>query len=116
MPSDTSLFIYNSVGVVTYILIYVDDIIMTSLSSGAITTLLHDSQSEFALKDLGQLHYFLRIEVKNMSNGLLLSQSKYISEVLSRARMVNCKPVTTPMAVTEMLSLTRRDPSGTTDA
>ena len=46
-----------------YILIYVDDIIVTSSSDQAITALLHHLSSEFALKDLGDLHYFLGIEV-----------------------------------------------------
>jgi hypothetical protein len=44
-------------------LIYVDDIIVTSSSPEAVTTLLKVLRSEFALKDLGKLNYFLRIEV-----------------------------------------------------
>jgi histone deacetylase 1/2 len=62
--SDTSLFMYNKSGIIIYMLVYVDDIIVTSSSQNAITTLLKDLSSHFALKDLGDLRFFLGIEVK----------------------------------------------------
>jgi hypothetical protein len=64
--ADTSLFLYDKPGVTVYVLIYVDDIIVTSSSDDAITTLLHDLREDFALKDLSPLHYFLGIEVKQV--------------------------------------------------
>jgi histone deacetylase 1/2 len=51
-----SLFVYNKGGVVIYLLIYVDDIIIASSSNAATEALLKDLQVEFALKDLGELH------------------------------------------------------------
>ena len=72
--SGTSLFIYHKGKVTIYMLIYVDDIIVTSSSQGAITALLHDLRQDFALKDLGDLHYFLGIEVKKEQDGISLSQ------------------------------------------
>jgi hypothetical protein len=62
--ADTSLFLYNKSGVTIYVLIYVDDIIITRSSGESITTLLHGLQGDFALKDLGSLHFFLDIEEK----------------------------------------------------
>jgi histone deacetylase 1/2 len=56
------------------LLIYVDDIIVTSSSPEAITTLLKDLRSEFALKDLGELNYCLGIEVAPIQGGILLKQ------------------------------------------
>ena len=70
--SDTSLFIYHQGNVTIYMLIYVDDIIVTSSSQGAITALLHDLRQDFAFKDLGDLHYFLGIEVKKVQDGISL--------------------------------------------
>jgi hypothetical protein len=55
------------------VLIDVHDIIVTSSSDDAITALLHDLLEDFALKDLGPLHYFLGIEVKKIHNGLCLT-------------------------------------------
>jgi histone deacetylase 1/2 len=53
------------------LIIYVDDIIVASSS------LLCDLSKEFALKDLGDLHYFLRIEMHKVSDGIVLNQAKY---------------------------------------
>jgi hypothetical protein len=50
--------------VIIYVLVYVDDTIVVSSSSRAVEALLADLKSEFALKDLGDLHFFLSIEVK----------------------------------------------------
>jgi hypothetical protein len=60
-----------------YLLVYVDDIVVVSSSSQAVTTLLQDLGNEFALKDLGALRYFLGIEVSQLKDGILLSQEKY---------------------------------------
>jgi histone deacetylase 1/2 len=61
--ADTSLFLYNCAGIIIYMLIYVDDIIVTSSSDHAITILFKELNENFAIKDLGDLHYFLGIEV-----------------------------------------------------
>jgi hypothetical protein len=53
---------------------------------------------------LGELHYFLGIEVKKTSDGIKLSQEKYASYILKRTGMINCKPVNTPMVTSEKLS------------
>jgi hypothetical protein len=60
---------------------------------------------DFALKDLGPLHYFLGIEVARTANGLCLSQKKYTNDLLQRAGMRACKPTPTPIATsTKLLS------------
>jgi hypothetical protein len=85
--ADTSLFLYNKSGIVIYVLIYVDDIIVTSSSTKAISTLLHDLKDDFALKELGDLHFFLGIDVKKVHDGLLLTQEKYAADLLVRVGM-----------------------------
>jgi hypothetical protein len=57
-----------------FVLVYVDDIIVASSLEQATKALLQDLQKEFALKDLGDLHYFLGIEVAKKKGGLLLKQ------------------------------------------
>jgi histone deacetylase 1/2 len=54
---DTSFFLYRKAHIMIFVLIYVDDIIVTSSSDQAISALLHDLNDDFALKDLGDLHY-----------------------------------------------------------
>jgi hypothetical protein len=67
-----------------------------SSSQEAIKALLKDLEREFALKDLGDLHYFLGIEVKRNSEGMMLSQGKYAEDIIKRMGMSNCKPINTP--------------------
>jgi hypothetical protein len=113
--ADVSLFVYNKGGVVIYLLIYVDDIIVASSSDAATATLLKDLQADFALKDLGDLHYFLGIEVKKVCNGILLTQQKYTSDLLNRVGMESCKPMNTPMSSIDKLSVYDGDPLGPKD-
>jgi histone deacetylase 1/2 len=54
-------------------LIYVDDIFVASSSEKAVNALLHDLGLDSAIKDLGDLHYFLGIEVKKVHDGIILS-------------------------------------------
>jgi histone deacetylase 1/2 len=102
--SDTSLFIYSKKNITIFMLIYVDDIIVTGSSKEAIAALLCDLKQDFALKDLGDLHYFLGIEVRKDTKGIVLSQEKYARDVLTRVGMLNCKALATPLSASEKLS------------
>jgi hypothetical protein len=61
---------------------------------------------EFALKDLGELNFFLGIEVKKIKDGILLTREKYASDLLKKVGMSNCKGVMTPLVASEKLSAT----------
>ena len=87
-------------------LVYVDDIIIASSSQEAGTTLLRDLEKNFAIKDLGELHYFLGIEVKKAHGELLLTQERYATDLLKRVNMSSCNSVNTPLPVSEKLSVT----------
>ena len=114
--ADTSLFLYNKDSTTMFLLIYVDDIIVVSSSQEAVAALLQDLQKEFALKDLGDLHYFLGIEVNKTSEGIILSQDKYACDLLKRVGMADCKPVNAPMSTSEKLSVHEGTPLGAADA
>jgi histone deacetylase 1/2 len=103
---DTSLFYYHKGQHTIFVLVYVDDIIVASSSKEATYGLLKDLERDFALKDLGDLHYFLGIEVKRSREGLILSQARYATDIVQRAGMAKCKAVTTPLASSEKLSIT----------
>jgi hypothetical protein len=102
--SDTSLYILANGSTLMYFLIYVDDIIVTGPDPQAIFQLISSLQKEFALKDLGPLHYFLGVEALPASQGLFLTQRKYISDLLKKANMAACKPITSPMSSSTNLS------------
>jgi len=84
--------------------VYVDDIIVARSSPEATNALLSNLQSDFTLKDLGDLHYFLGIEVKKVKEGLVLMQQRYAADILARSGMDKCKVIDTPMSSTEKLS------------
>jgi hypothetical protein len=67
-------------------------------------SLLKNLEKEFALKDLGELHYFLGIEVAKIKDGILLTQNKYVKVLLKKIGMLGCKLVGTPLSTSEKLS------------
>nr|XP_020199766.1 MAPK-interacting and spindle-stabilizing protein-like [Aegilops tauschii subsp. strangulata] len=68
-----------------YLLLYVDDIILTASAPDLLQWLTARLRDEFALKDLGPLHYFLGIEVIRRADSFFLHQQKYAHELLERA-------------------------------
>jgi histone deacetylase 1/2 len=113
--ADTSLFLFNKSGIVIFVLVYVDDIIVTSSSNYAVSALLRDLNKSFAIKDLGDLHFFLGIEVKKVNDKLLLTQEKYATDLLKKVRMEDCKSAPTPLSTSNHLSLTSGTPLGPDD-
>ncbi|GJX01308.1 retrovirus-related pol polyprotein from transposon TNT 1-94 [Tanacetum coccineum] len=102
---DPSLFIYSRGHTLLYILVYVDDIIVTGNNKGTIDNIISQLGSAFALKDLGPLNYFFGIEIVPHVSGILLSQKKYILELLQSAGVFNYNPVSYPMVTSSSLSL-----------
>jgi histone deacetylase 1/2 len=95
---DPSLLVRSHKGQYTYVVIYVDDILVTGSAPQLIQDVISKLNVSFALKQLGQVDYFLGIEVHHMPSGaLLLNQAKYIRDLLCRAKMENSKPIGSPM-------------------
>lgn len=107
---DLSLFILTSSHSTIIVLIYVDDIIITGSHPPEIHAFIHSLQTKFALKDLGPLHYFLGIEVTSTAQGLHLSQTKYVKDLLTRSNMHLAKPCPSPMVPNLSLSRHEGDP------
>ena len=101
--TDSSLFIYQQGTDTAYLLLYVDDIILTASSSSVLQRIISSLHSEFSMTDLGPLNYFLGISARRNSSGLFLSQEKYASEILERAHMLNCNPSKTPVGTESKL-------------
>ena len=95
--SDTSLFIYRRVDETAYLLLYVDDIVLTASSQQLVERIIFSLQQEFAMKDLGQLHHFLGVTVETRPSGMLLQKRQYALDILERVGMTDCKPCSTPV-------------------
>nr|GEU33404.1 copia protein [Tanacetum cinerariifolium] len=94
--TDSFVFIFQQGNDIAYLLIYVDDIILTASSSDLLKRIISSLHVEFSMIDLVPLNYFLRISAQRTSSGLFWSQTKYAREVLERADMINCNPCKTP--------------------
>nr|GEY79181.1 ribonuclease H-like domain-containing protein [Tanacetum cinerariifolium] len=81
----------------TLLLLYMDDIIVTASSSALLQWIISSLHSEFSMIHLGPLNYFHGIYATCTTFGLFFSQSKYASEILERACMLNCNPCRTPV-------------------
>lgn len=108
--SDHSLFIYRQQSDMAYILLYVDDIILITSTHALRQSIMSLLASEFAMKDLGPLSYFLGIAVSRHPGGLFLSQSTYASEIIDRAGMQSCKSSVTPVDTKQKLSTSSGTP------
>lgn len=103
---DTSLFIFHHGAETAYLLLYVDDIVLTASSTVLVRRIIDDLSREFSMTDLGLLHHFLGITVSRNAAGLFLSQQQYASAILARAKMSTCNPTTTPVDIGSKLSAT----------
>jgi hypothetical protein len=95
--SDTSLFIFCCGSDTVYLLLYVDDIILTASSTKLLCRTISALQWEFTMKDLGPLHHFLGITVERCPDELFLHQRTYTLDILKRAVMTDCEPCMTPV-------------------
>jgi len=91
------MFIFRSGGDCIILLIYVDDIAVVGSSESLISQFISSMSTKFSLKDLGSLNYFLGIELKHNSLGLLLVQHRYITSILHHFKLEKCKSVLTPL-------------------
>eukprot|EP00253_Pinus_taeda_P021878 PITA_21878 len=94
--ADPNLYQIVVEGKLLIILLYVDDLILTG-DELLILSCKKDLATEFEMKDLGLLHYFLGLEIWQRSGGLFVSQGKYAREILEKFNMHGCKPVDTPL-------------------
>nr|KYP70981.1 Retrovirus-related Pol polyprotein from transposon TNT 1-94 [Cajanus cajan] len=90
-------FLHSSSGLCIYLVVYVDDIVITGDDSDGICRLKSHLQRQFQMKDLGPLRYFLGIEVAHSTSGIAISQRKYALDILTETGMVDCRPSDTPM-------------------
>lgn len=113
--SDQSLFVKVNADDRVYLLVYVDDIVVTDSNQKAIDRLINNLNKAFALKDLGHMNYFLGKQVSKLSDGSIhLSQRKYAIDLLSQAKMQYAKGVSTHMNSGQRLITHGNDPISNT--
>jgi hypothetical protein len=96
--ADPNLYYKVEDGCPLILVLYVDDLFLTG-DEKLIDGCKRELASEFEMKDLGLMHYFLGLEVWQRSDEIFLSQGKYTVEILKKFGMMDCKSMTTPMTI-----------------
>ncbi|GJR28673.1 retrovirus-related pol polyprotein from transposon TNT 1-94 [Tanacetum coccineum] len=102
---DTTLFIKKKGKHITLIQIYVDDIIFGSSNPKYYKKFSDLMVKRFEISMMGELKFFLGLQVNQFLNGIFINQSKYILDILKRFGMENCDTVPTPMVEQAKLKL-----------
>lgn len=109
-PADTSLFFYRKETTIVLLLVYIDDVIITGNNTSMINLIVTKLDNTFSLKDLGPLSYFLGIQTTWLGPNLLLTQSKYIDDLLTKLNLTSLKPAPTPSTVGKHFSTSKGTP------
>ena len=102
--ADSSLFIYSCGTTLIYFLVYVDDKIITGNEPSLVDTIIRQLDFTFSTKDLRPLSCFCGVEVLATSSGLLLSQKKFVIDLLSIHNILGSKPISTLLVVGSSLT------------
>jgi hypothetical protein len=97
--ADSNLYIKVDQGSMIIIEVYVDDIIFGSDDDRLSQKFSKDMHNEFEMSLLGELNFFLGLHISQLDEGIFISQTKYIKEMLKKFKMEDCKPVSTPMVI-----------------
>lgn len=90
---DYSLFILQSESTITFLLVYMDDLLICGNSLSTINSIKQLLSQSFQMKDLGPISYFLGIEIHKYADGFFLSQKKYTTYIFQEFGMLHAKPV-----------------------
>jgi hypothetical protein len=85
--------------------IYVDDIIFGSINKSSCEEFSRIMIQKFEMSMMGELKYFLGLQIKILQEGTFICQTKYIQDILKKFGMKNAKPIKTPMRTNGRLDL-----------
>nr|ABA98050.2 retrotransposon protein, putative, unclassified [Oryza sativa Japonica Group] len=86
-----------------FVQIYVDDIIFGCSTHALVVDFAETMRREFEMSMMGELSYFLGLQIKQTPQGTFVYQMKYMKDLLRRFKMENCKPISTPIGSTAVL-------------
>jgi Reverse transcriptase (RNA-dependent DNA polymerase) len=108
--ADHTVFFRRHGAHITVLAVYVDDMIISENDEGKIALLKKKLGKEFEMKDLGQLRYFLGIEIARGAEGIVLSQKKYVLDILTETGMLGCRLAVAPIYQKFNLSVETGEP------
>jgi hypothetical protein len=103
-PSEHAIYVQRNGNVQLVVGVYVDDLIITGSDHDNIRSFKEEMAAVFKMSDIGLLHYYLGVEVKQSTSGISLSQGDYTMKILERSDMIGCNPCHVPMEARLKLS------------
>ncbi|WVZ81025.1 hypothetical protein U9M48_028452, partial [Paspalum notatum var. saurae] len=100
---DKTLFLLSRGGDTLIVQIYVDDIIFGGSSHALVSSFAEQMSREFEMSPMGELQFFLRLQIKQSLEGTFVHQAKYTRDILKKFNMGDSKPMTTPMSTNTVL-------------
>src|SRR3954466_10001270 len=100
---DTTLLIKRHEKHSILVQVYVDDIIFGSTNMTLVKEFSKLMQGEFKMSMMGELNYFLGLQIKKLKEGTFVSQTKYCQELIKRFDMAKSKAIDTPMPIQSIL-------------
>jgi hypothetical protein len=109
-PLEHAIYVRRNGNVQLVVGVYVDDLIITDSDRNNIRSFKEEMEAVFKMSDLGLIHYYLSIEVKQSASGILLSQGAYVVKILERSDMTGCNQCHVSMEARLKLSKQRMQP------
>ena len=95
--SEFTLYIKKIEEDILIVSLYVDDLLVTGSNAGFVNKFKAEMEQVFEMTDLGEMSYFLGMEVHQKQNEIFICQQKYAKEILKKFKMEECKSTSTPM-------------------
>jgi hypothetical protein len=95
--ADRCVYVRKNDSGVVYLLLYVDDFLISSDNLDLLSNVKSELMSKFQMRDLGNVSYFLGIKIERNDDGMFLSQGHYLTKVLQKFKLDTSRPVNTPL-------------------
>ncbi|KAG6411307.1 hypothetical protein SASPL_129387 [Salvia splendens] len=96
-PHEHALYVKSKGNNVLIVCLYVDDLIFTGNNPSMFEEFKKAMTDEFEMTDIGLMAYYLGVEVKQLEDGVFITQEHYAKEILKKFKMEDCKPINTPV-------------------
>jgi hypothetical protein len=108
---DKTLFLLRQGDDILLVQVYVDDILFSGTSHSLLAWFAEDMSKEFEMSMIGELQFFLGLQIKQAKEGTFVHQAKYTKDILKKFKMDDSKPLSTPMSTTTTLDVDKdREP------
>jgi hypothetical protein len=100
---DKTLFLLRQGNDILIVQVYVDDIVFGGSSHSLVARFAEDMRKEFEMSMMGELQFFLGLQIKQAKEGTFVHQAKYMKDILKKFKTDDSKPLSTPMSTTTAL-------------